>query len=125
MYIYIYIRVYIYIYICVYIHIYYIYIYIERERNNIYIYIYIHPVGHEARKGTDGVSTNGATANLICLTEDRGVSWVLPLTYLSLPESARAYLFPLSVKISYFCCGPISVDPICPQPSILIVNVAA
>ena len=28
-----------------------------------------------------------------------------------------AYLFPHSVKTHYFCCGPISVDPICPQPS--------
>ena len=30
-------------------------------------------------------------------------------------ESARAYLFPQSVKIHYFC-GPISVDPTCPKP---------
>ena len=28
-----------------------------------------------------------------------------------------AYLFPRSVKISYFCSGPISVDPMCPQPT--------
>ena len=42
--------------------------------------------------------------------------WVLPLTYLYLPKSARAYLFPQSVKIHYFCSGPIRVDPICPQP---------
>ena len=32
------------------------------------------------------------------------------------PKSARAYLFPQSVKIICFCSGPISVDPICPQP---------
>ena len=38
-----------------------------------------------------------------------GLFGVLPLTY------ARAYLFPQSVKIPYFCSGPISVDPICPQ----------
>ena len=25
--------------------------------------------------------------------------------------------FPQSVRINYFCSGPISVDPICPQPS--------
>ena len=48
---------------------------------------------------------------------DRGTCWVLPLTYLYLPESARAYLFPQSVKTHYFCSGPISFDPICPQPN--------
>ena len=67
-----------------------------------------------ARKGTNGVSTNGVTANFMFF--DRGTFWVLPLTYFYLPKSARAYLFPQSVKIHYFCSGPISVDPICPQP---------
>ena len=47
---------------------------------------------------------------------DRGTFWVLPLTYFHLPKSARAYAFPQSVKNNYFCSGPISVDPICPQP---------
>ena len=42
------------------------------------------------------------------------------LTYLHLPKSARSYLIPQSVKIHYFCSGPISVDPICPQPSGLL-----
>ena len=37
-------------------------------------------------------------------------------TYFYLPRSARAYLFPHSVKIRYLCGGPISVDPIRPQP---------
>ena len=27
-----------------------------------------------------------------------------------------AYLFPQSVKMHYFCSGPIRADPICPQP---------
>ena len=67
------------------------------------------------RKGTAGVSTNGIAANLMFF--DRGTFWVLQLTYLYLPKSARAYLFPQSVKNSYLCSGPISVDPICPQPS--------
>ena len=31
---------------------------------------------------------------------------------LYLPKSARAYLFPQSVKVCYFCSGPVSVDPI-------------
>ena len=47
---------------------------------------------------------------------DRGTFWVLPLTYFYLPKSARAHLFPQSVKIHYLCSGPISVDPISPQP---------
>ena len=47
---------------------------------------------------------------------DRGSFWVLPLIYFYLPKSARAYLFPQSVKNPYFCSGPISADPICPQP---------
>ena len=33
-----------------------------------------------------------------------------------LPLSARAYHFPKFVRIHNFCSGPISVDPICPQP---------
>ena len=40
---------------------------------------------------------------------DRGTFWVLPLTYLYLPKSAGAYLFPQSLKIHYFCSGPVSV----------------
>ena len=55
------------------------------------------------RKGTHGVSTNGVTANF-------------RLSYFYLPKSARAYLFPQFVKIHYLCSGPISVDPIRPQP---------
>ena len=66
------------------------------------------------RKGTNGVSTNGVTAFLMFLTE--GLFVGLPLSYSDLPKSARAYLFPQSVKIHYFCSGPFSVDPICPQP---------
>ena len=67
-----------------------------------------------ARKGTHGVSTNGVTAN--CMFFDGEAFWVVPLTYFSLPKSARAYLFPQYVRIHYLCSGPISVDPICPQP---------
>ena len=55
------------------------------------------------RKGTNGVSTNGVTAIFSFLT---GTFWVLPLTYFTLPKSARAYLFPQSVEIHYFCSGP-------------------
>ena len=106
----------------------------------IYIYIYIHVHTHmriratgielrsyteiqslevrTIRKGANGVSTNGVTADFMFF--DRGTFWVLTLSYLYFPKSARAYLFPQSVKIYYFCSGPISVDPICPQPIYLI-----
>ena len=43
--------------------------------------------------------------------------WVLPFTYFYIPQSARAHLFSQSVKVHYFCRGPLSVDPICPQPT--------
>ena len=66
------------------------------------------------RRGTNGVSTPGVTATFISF--DSGTFWVLPLTYFYLPKSARPYLCPHSHKIHYFCSGPISVDPICPQP---------
>ena len=47
-----------------------------------------------------------------------GTFWVLPLIYFCLPKNARAYLFfSQSVKTHYFCFGPISVDPIGPQPT--------
>ena len=66
-----------------------------------------------ARKGTNGVGTNGVTANFMF---SDGAFWVL-LTCFYIPKSARVYLFPQSVKIHFFCSGPISVDPICPQPT--------
>ena len=37
---------------------------------------------------------------------DRGTFGVLPLTYFYIPKSARAYLFPQSVKIRYFAAAP-------------------
>ena len=51
---------------------------------------------------------------------DGGTFWALPLTYVHLPKSARVYrvyLFPQSVKIHHSCSGPISGDPVCPQPT--------
>ena len=67
------------------------------------------------RKRTNGVSTNGVTADFMFF--DRGTFWILLLTYFCLPRSARAYLFTQSVKHHYFHSGPISVDPISPQPT--------
>ena len=44
------------------------------------------------RKGTNGVGTNGVTANVVFF--DRGTFGVLPLAYFYLPKSAGAHLFP-------------------------------
>ena len=61
------------------------------------------------RKGTNGVSTDGVTANYISF--DTGTFWVLPLTYFYLPTSARAYLFPQSVKMHYFAATSLVLTP--------------
>ena len=66
------------------------------------------------RRGQVGSALMGSL--LISLFVDRETFWVLPLTYLYLPNSARAYLFPQYVKMYYLCSGPVSVDPICPHP---------
>ena len=58
----------------------------------------------------DGVSTNGVTANFISF--DRGTFWVLPLTYLYVPKSARAYLFPHNLsKVITFAEAPLALTP--------------
>ena len=51
------------------------------------------------RKGTNGFSTNGVTANFMFF--DRRIFWVLPLTYFYLHKSARASLFPQSITITF------------------------
>ena len=68
-----------------------------------------------SRKETDGVSTNGITAILYVFWQRDLLG--TPVNLLYLPKSARAYLFPQSLKNNYVCCGPISVDPVCPQPN--------
>ena len=67
------------------------------------------PVVPGARTGTNGVSTNGVTAFFSCF--DRGTFWVLPLAYFYLPKSARAYLFPQSVRIIQKFSPPICQNP--------------
>ena len=37
--------------------------------------------------------------------------WVLPLTYFDLPQSARAHIFPQSVKRNYFAAAPLVLTP--------------
>ena len=52
--------------------------------------------------------------HFLVVSFDRGTFCVFSLTYFYLPKSARAYLFYQSVKIHYFCSGPVSADPIRP-----------
>ena len=66
-------------------------------------------VADSFRKGTNGVSTNGVTANLMFL--DRGSFWGLPLTYFYLPKSARAYLFSNRSKFMTFAAAPLVLTP--------------
>ena len=42
---------------------------------------------------------------------DRELFWVLPLTYFYLPKSARAYLFPQSVKFITFAAAALALTP--------------
>ena len=65
-------------------------------------------------KGQMGSALMGSLRISCFLT---GTCWLLPLTDVYLPKSARAYLFLRSVKNHYFCSGTISVDPIRPQPN--------
>ena len=90
-YIYIYIMCilyYIYIYICMYVYMYYGYIYIYIHICIfifIFIYVYIHILHKHLGKWTDGVSTNGVTANVMFFV-DRGTFWVLPVNLLLSPQ---------------------------------------
>ena len=61
-----------------------------------------------------GSAPMGSLRMLACF--DRGAFWVLPLTYFIMFKSARAYLFPQSAKIHYFCSGPTGAGLTCPQP---------
>ena len=70
--------------------------------------------GNRTRKGTTGVTLMGSLQQHQCFLI--GTFGVLPLAYFYIPEIARAYLFPQSVRTHYFCSGPISVDLICQQP---------
>ena len=88
---------------------------LQQSRHPLEGEITVETEGRLVGKGTNGVGTNGVTADLMFF--DRGTFWVLPLTYFCLPKSARAHIFPQSVKIHYFCSGLFSVDPICPQPT--------
>ena len=61
------------------------------------------------------ISIIGVTANFMFF--DKGTFWVLLSIYFYLPEVPGRTFFHQSVEIHYFCSGPISVDPVCPQPN--------
>ena len=63
------------------------------------------------RKGTNGISTNGVIV-VVCQRDFLGTF----VNHFYIQRSARVYLFPQSDKMYYYCSGPISVDPICPEP---------
>ena len=100
-----------------------IYIYIYKD--NVYVYIVMECInggelfGHlrRARRFSEKEQMGSAligSLRISCFLT--GTFWALPLTYFYIPKSARAYVFSQSVTFRYFCSGPISVDPICPQP---------
>ena len=71
------------------------------------------------RKGTNGVSTNGVTA------KENHIFWQSDL--LGAPvniiwSSQKCQGVPFFQTIHYFCVGPISVDPICPQLRLMIIK---
>ena len=57
----------------------------------------------------------GSLRFFLFLFFDGGTCWVPIFRNLSTSVNF-AHLFPQSVKVRYFCSGPISVDPICPEP---------
>ena len=65
-------------------------------------------------KGRMGSALMGSL-QVSCFLTEGPFGHSLPFTYFNLPKSARVYRFPQAVKIRYWCSGPISVDPICPQ----------
>ena len=59
------------------------------------------------RKGTNGFSTNGVTANLFLF--EGGTFWVLPLTYFCLPQKVPGCtFFPNLSKFITFAAAPLA-----------------
>ena len=61
-------------------------------------------VADATQKGTTGVSTNGPTANFTFF--DRGTFWVLPLTYIYLPQVPGRAFFPYLANVITFAVAP-------------------
>ena len=63
----------------------------------------------ESARGGGGERSSGAAGrDLGCCT---------PVNLLLSSQKCQSVPFPRSVKTHHFCSGPISVDPICPQPN--------
>ena len=70
-----------------------------------------------SRRGTNGVGTSGVSAHVMFF--DRGAFAVLPVNdAVIFPKVPWRTFFPKLSKVITFCSGPISVDPICPQPTV-------
>ena len=74
-----------------------------------------------SERGTNGVSANGVTANLVFF--DKGTFCVLPLTYFYHPKSDRAYLFPS--KSITFAASPLMLTPFVRNRSVRWLATAA
>ena len=91
----------------------------------IYIYIYTYifvfgvlveptPSTQTARKGTNGVSTNGVAANFMVF--DRGAFLGTPVNLLLYSQKFQGVtFFPNLSKVITFAVAPLVFDPICPQ----------
>ena len=74
------------------------------------------PHARPFRKGTNGVSIMGSP-QIQCVF-DRGTFGVLPLTYFYFCQKCQGVPFsPIGQKSLLVYGGPVSVDPICPQPA--------
>ena len=71
------------------------------------------PEHHDIRKGTNEVSTNCVTANVMLF--DRGTFWT-PVNLFVFIQKCQGVPFSPICQNHYFCSGPISVDLICLQP---------
>ena len=71
-------------------------------------------------KGQMGSALTGSLLHILCFLTEGLSGYSRSPTFIS----SRAYLFPQSVKMHYFCSGPISVDPICPQPNLLVRGIS-
>ena len=79
----------------------------------IVIVIVIVTVIYEVRKGTNGVSPHGVTAQVACF--DEGL-FGTPVDFIFPKMPGHTFFSTPATLINYFRSGPISVDPICPQP---------
>ena len=76
---------------------------------------------HVFRKGTNGVSTNGVTVNIMFFFLQRDILGTPVYLRLSSQKCQGVPFSPSCQNSLLVCSGPISVNPICPQPRLLIL----